>query len=128
MLSRRKPSEASIRAAERRQREDASERLLAKVPSLTSLELAIESRRGSAAAVESRHVRRFVVDRAPAMFDMPCADKSCVDGGHDVTQEVMAALRSKATQFEGEHTCPGRVGDAPCGRVLRFVGTATYGT
>lgn len=128
MLSRRKPSEAAMRAAERRDREDAAERLLVQVPDLLTLDLAIEERRGDAAVVESRHVRRINVERAPAMFDLPCADRACADGGHDITREVMTALRAGSRRFEGEHTCNGNVGNGTCGRVMRYVGTATWRT
>jgi hypothetical protein len=125
--SRRKPSAASIRSTERRQREDTAVRLLAQVPSLVVLEFAIEERRGTASIAESRHVRRFVVERAPALFDLPCADRSCADGGHDVTREVMASLRAMSRTFTGEHTCDGNVGSGTCGRVLRYTATAKYG-
>jgi hypothetical protein len=126
MLSRRKPTEASLRSAERRQREDAAERLLAQIPALVTLELAIEEGRGGVDGADTRHVRRVVVERAPALFDLPCTERTCVGGGHDVTRGVMAALQAREVRFEGEHKCAGQVGTNPCGRVLRYVGTATW--
>jgi hypothetical protein len=126
MFSRRKSTEASLRAADRREREDAAERLAARVPTLASLEIALEERRSSGAIGESRHVRRFVVERAPALFDFPCSDTSCADGGHEVTREVLAALRSGARAFAGEHACGGSVGATACARVLRYALAATF--
>jgi hypothetical protein len=125
MYSRRKPSAAALQSSERRGREDASERLIVLVPRLASLELAIDERRGDG-GVENRHVRRFVVERAPAHFELPCTGEGCVDGGHDVTRQVADALRRGATRFDGEHACNGNVGANACSRVLHFVGTATY--
>jgi hypothetical protein len=126
MFSRRKPTEASLRVTERRAREDAAERLGAKFPKLSTLEITLTERKQSATIGESRYVRRFVVGSAPAHFEFPCTDKLCTDGGHDVTHQVLASIASGATQFEGEHTCDGYVGGEGCGRILRFVGTATY--
>jgi hypothetical protein len=38
----------------------------------------------------------------------------------------MQNLRERAETFTGEHVCLGNVGNATCGRVLRFTGTAKY--
>ena len=126
MFSRRKPTEASLRATERREREDAADRLIEKVPTLASLEIALEEYTPTNTIGESRYVRRFVVERAPAHFELPCTDKSCTDGGHDITREVLASLRSGMRRFDGEHCCQGNVGTGTCGRVLRYVVVATY--
>jgi hypothetical protein len=99
--------EAAQRAAERRKREDDADRLQAVVPTLETLRLDIQESRG-------------------ALFEIPCLDSWCKDGGHDVTNEVLRALRSGATQFEGEHSCSGRSGAADCQRVMRYIGVATY--
>ena len=63
---------------------------------------------------------------APLLFDMPCRDTACKDGGHDVTNAITRSLKAGETQFEGEHQCTGYVGDGPCQRVLRYTATATY--
>jgi hypothetical protein len=118
--------EAAQRAADRRKREDDADRLAAVVPALDSLRLDIEERRGGVALPESTHIKRVSVPHAPALFEIPCLDSWCKDGGHDVTHEILQALRSGATEFEGEHGCSGRSGAADCQRVLRYVGVATY--
>src|SRR5450755_1717922 len=122
----RRNSEAAQRFAERRQREDEAPRLSAEVPRLESLKLEIEERRAGGAVAESAHIRRIVVDHAPALFLLPCGDSSCKDGGHDVTRVLMHALHAGAARTEGEDACNGQIGSATCSRVMRFVATATY--
>jgi hypothetical protein len=126
MPSRRVQSEASLRAEERRRAEDAAERLITCVPRLATLEIAFAERREHGAAGYPDYVRRVVVERAPALFWLRCAEERCKDGGHDVTSALMMALRKGLSRVEGEHTCDGTVGMGSCGRVLRFVSTATW--
>lgn len=121
----RRNSEAAQRFAERRRREDEAPRLQAEVPNLDTLVLEL-SDHGSETAAAMKHLRRVVVASAPALFDIPCSDPSCVDGGHDVTHSVMRALRQRASTFEGEDQCHGSVRTAACAHVLRFVLVATY--
>ena len=125
MYSRRN-TEAVERRRARRAREDQSARLRNEVPDLQQLQLAVTAFRGQAQIAEARHVRRFVVEQAPALFVLPCTDSSCQDGGHDVTTAILRALRAHLERFEGENACNGRVGTAECARVLHYVGTATY--
>jgi hypothetical protein len=117
-------SEAAQRSRERRDREDAAERLHAVVPRLGSLALEVREARGEEIGVS--YVRRVVVERAPALFDLPCTDPDCKDGGHDVTAPILRALRSAQTRFEGEHACHGQIGRGQCQRVLRYVGLAAF--
>ena len=119
-------TEASQRFAERRRREDEAPRLLERVPELTGLKLEVEERRASSNAADSKHVRHIMVDRAPALFFLPCGDPACKDGGHDVTSPLMRGLMSHETRFEAEDTCSGSVGTATCGRILRVTAIATY--
>jgi hypothetical protein len=121
----RRQSEAAQRFAERRQREDEARRLTAEVPQLESLALEIEEKREGGFA-ERTHVRRIVVEHAPALFVLPCGDERCDDGGHDVTHAVMRALRASETRFKGQDACAGSVGSAQCARILHFVGIAKY--
>ena len=107
-------------------REDEAPRLQTEVPKLDGLRLDLEERRTGAVSAEVSHIRRVVVAHAPAMFEVPCSDPSCQDGGHDLTNGIMRALRHGDEKFEGEDTCLGQVGNASCERVLRYVGTATY--
>ncbi len=125
---RSRSTEASQAAAERRQREDRSPRLLAEVPTLATLKLELEETRAGASVPETVHVKHVAVAHAPALFDLPCLDTTCTGGGHDVTQQILAALRSKAARFQGEHACNGTTRTAACTRVLRYVGLATYKT
>ena len=83
----------------------------------------IEERSGAGA---TKHIRRFVVDHAPAVFLVPCGDPRCSEGGHNLTQEVMRALRASQTSFAGSDDCAGFIGPSACLRVVHFDGTARY--
>ena len=126
MHNNRRQSEGAQRYAERRKREDESPRLTAAVPRLQSLALEIEEKSNGGPVAEPTYVRRVVVQHAPALFVLPCGDARCRDGGHDVTDPVMRALRASETRFEGHDVCTGSVGTGQCSRVLHFVAVATY--
>src|SRR5436190_21362789 len=98
----RRHSEAAQRAAERRKREDDAPRLRATVPKLESLELEFRESRAGVQMADVTHKRRVVVERAPALFELPCQDSACRDGGHDITREVMRALQDGLERFHGE--------------------------
>jgi hypothetical protein len=123
MMPQRWNNPAALRFAERRRREDEAPKLSAQAPALTSLRLDLEERSGAGG---TKHIRRVMVDRAPALFLVPCGDPRCVDGEHDLTSQVMQALRSRRPSFEGSDSCSGNIGSSPCQRVLNFVGTAEY--
>lgn len=118
--------EAQVRFSERRRREDEALRLRVEVPNLASLKLEVEERRGSSTLSETKHVRVVVIDRAPALFFLPCGDRDCRDGGHDVTYDVLQGLRSGNEAFEAEDTCAGNIRGVSCGRIVRVVVRATY--
>jgi hypothetical protein len=116
------------RTAERRQLEDEAPRLAATVPGLEKLRLEVVERSSTISRPEHSHVRHVVVANAPALFILPCHDTHCKDGGHDVTHEILAALRRRNERFEGEDLCSGMVGNGGCSRILRYVAVATYQT
>lgn len=118
--------EAAERTAERRRRESEAPRLLASAPTLKLLELVIEERRDGRTLPETTHKKRVVLEHAPALFAMPCMDRACRDGGHDITAEIMHALAKKQTTFSGEDPCNGQTGSAPCQRVLHYTATAEF--
>jgi hypothetical protein len=118
--------EGAERFAERRRREEEAPRLRTAIPNLESLRLEIEEHRAGGNLSEAAHVRRIVVERAPALFVLPCHDTSCKGGGHDVTHGILRSLREQQERFTGEHPCQGQVGSAECRRVLVYVGIATY--
>jgi hypothetical protein len=122
MMTRGSRLESVARCA-RRAREDSAPRLREEVPTLLRLKIDIEERAGATAVV--RHARHVVVDRAPALFLVPCGDRGCKGSGHDLTERVMCALRSGDTSFGGEDACAGVPPDG-CPRVLRFEAVATY--
>jgi hypothetical protein len=126
-LSRRRPSDGELRVADRWLRADEAPRLSQEIPNLKTLRLSVEEWRGGGEIPGSTHVRLFVVSTAPAFFLVPCGDPRCKDGGHDITHEIMSALRSGTTQFQGEYGCGGSVGGGECSRLLRYTVTATYG-
>lgn len=119
-------TDAAGRAAERRQREAEAPRLARIVPALNTLRLEIQERSANISRPQSVHTRHVVVASAPALFVLPCHDSQCKDGGHDVTDRILAALRAGELRFEAEHACQGAVGTAPCSRVLSYVGIAGY--
>jgi hypothetical protein len=123
MNSRGRHSPQAERFAERRRREDEAPRLLEQVPNLVRLQLNIEERTGAGG---NTHIRRVVIDAAPALFLVPCGDPRCVDGGHDLTTAVMQALRSRKRSFHGEDPCSGSLGTSTCSRVLHFDALAEY--
>lgn len=125
VMNYRKHGAAAARFAERRRREDDAPRLCDQVPGLLSLRLDIEERSGIA-GTQPKHIRRFVVDRAPALFLVPCGDPRCVDGEHDLTTLIMRALRAHETSFQGTDECTGSLGPSPCDRVLHFDAIAEY--
>jgi hypothetical protein len=118
--------EAHLRFAERRRREDEARRLHDEVPHLRTLKLEVEEHRREATIAETRHVRHIIVDRAPALFELPCNDPACREGGHDMTDAMTQRLRAQSTDFVLEDVCMGDVRGAPCGRVIRVLTTATY--
>jgi len=123
MMPHRRNGPAAQRFAERRQRENDAPKLRSQAPTLESLQLEIED---SADLGVTKYIRTFMVDHAPALFLVPCSDPRCLDGGHDLTREVMGSLRALEASFRGRDDCPGSIGPSPCRRVLKFRGTAAY--
>jgi hypothetical protein len=122
-MMKRRNNAAAERFAERRRREQDAPRLTEQVPNLVSLEIAIDERSG---VTGIKHMRRVVVDQAPALFLLPCGDSRCADGEHDLTTTVMRALRAHETSFQGTDSCVGSLGPASCGRVVHFEAVAQY--
>lgn len=118
--------EAARRAQERRDREDAAPRLRDVARTLQTLSITVHDKGEHGVLAGVGYVRHVVVDRAPALFVIPCTDSTCEDGGHDVTADVLAALRKGKTEFSGEDACYGTRGGVSCARVMHFVGKATY--
>ncbi len=122
----RRPTEASLRAAERRRREDESARLKTEVPRLSELSLEMEERMSDTASVAARHKRHIVVPSAPALFEIQCTDSNCKEGGHDLTWPIMKALKASVESMDGEDACAGQLGSANCRRVLHYTLHAKY--
>ena len=93
---------------------------------LGTLQLEIEERSGGSSVAEPKHMRRVVVEHAPALFLIPCGDSRCKDGGHDITHMVLRSLRAGEAEFQGEDVCAGSQGSGQCSRILHYVATATY--
>lgn len=122
----RRPTEASLQAAERRKREDESLRLQREVPNLCELSLDLEERTGDATIVAARHKRHIPVSNAPALFEIQCTDNHCKDGGHDLTWSIMKALKARVESMNGEDACTGQLGSSTCRRVLHYTLRAKY--
>jgi hypothetical protein len=125
MWHHRRTSIKAVRAAERRVREDSAPRLKDAVPTLDSLAIRFYEMYGDKSLAEATHVRRIVVDHAPAYFEIPCADREC-EGVHDLTQDLLRFLRGARLEFEGAHYCSGGKTARNCGRVLHWTAVATY--
>lgn len=131
-------SAAAQRAAARRQREDAAPRLVAEIPRLTALALKFVERRvkaggGTQSTDAVPHVRRVVVQHAPALFDVPCTSRGCQDGGHDLTRAILQALAAGERRGEGEvafsgsDACSGYdAAGQRCELELHYDATATF--
>lgn len=124
MMNRR--GEAAERFAERRRREDEAPRLKDVVPDLLACKIEIEERRPSITSPEIAHTRHLIVDRAPALFVIPCSDPSCRDGGHDIGSTLLRGLRDRKSPVRGEDTCHGSIGASHCGRILSYSAIAQY--
>jgi hypothetical protein len=120
----RKPTKAD--RSERWKREDAAPRLATEVPSVKTLALVLKDSRGLQGVSGTERTQHVIVDRAAALFEVACADPKCEDGGHDLTHEVISALKRRQEQFEGTSECRGSVGGAPCRCTLNYRATATY--
>jgi hypothetical protein len=114
------------RAAARRQKEDEAARLREKVPNLKRLALHIEERPLGPEGPPVRHIRHVIVDRAPALFEIPCSERTCTGGGHDLTRRVIRALRSGKAAFSGKHRCAGEIDGQECLLEICFEGEATF--
>jgi len=119
-------AEVAERRRVRREREDACPRLQDVVPRLERLHIEVNIRREGLPLLGTAHVRRYVVAQAPALFVLACTDTTCVDGGHDVTDAVVASLKKSLERFEVQHACNGQVGPVGCQRVLHLVVVAGY--
>jgi hypothetical protein len=124
MFNRRGHREMEQRRAERLDRADAAGKLHARVPHLRSLK--IEIREHSQSMTETTYVRRFVIDHAAALVDVPCSDTRCTGGGYDLTAEVLRALDGRVERLVGDRTCGGQCRIGGCSRELRFEAIATY--
>jgi hypothetical protein len=126
--SRRKEEtlEREERKKDRVHREVAAGKLIERVPALASLSIVIHETRPDGVVSDTHYTRRVVLEHAFALFEVPCSYRDCVDGGYDVTREILDGLLAGKREFQGEERCRGRCGELDCTRVLRFVATATY--
>jgi hypothetical protein len=124
----RRNTDAADRMRERRRLEDAVPRLAREVPALKTLRLSFSFRRGEIKLLDASYVRVVVVPTAPALFDVACADSTCRDGGHLLTEVMLKSLRQGLTHFSGEIPCRGASGASgtACSGILMFDAEATY--
>lgn len=117
---------AAERMTERRRREDEAPRLAVAAPELATLKLEMNETRNGVGIPDAAHIKRVVVEHAPALFLMPCGESSCREGEHDITRAVLRGIEQKMTTYEGDDPCSGQTGSAPCTRTLTFTAHATY--
>jgi len=114
--------------SDRWRREDEAPRLKEKIPNVAKLRLDLEEMAEDRPVLGTKRVRHIIVDSAAALFEIPCTDAKCEDGGHDVTQQMLSELGHAKESFEFEDACQGYVATRPCGRVLRVAAQAEYKT
>lgn len=119
----KRPTAANERTIERRELEEGAQRLSDAVPTLRSLRIQVEEQHGLGTI---SHVRHVIVGRAAAHFMIACGDAACNSLGHDVTYDVLRALRARMPAFEGRDHCNGMVGPASCQRLIVYKLTAVY--
>jgi hypothetical protein len=122
----RHPSDSYLAQQQRRQRENEAPRLKAVAPALVELKLRLHSMQASLPVPGSEYVKVIPVQHASAHFEIPCSDTRCKDGGHDLTHDILRALRHEEGEIEGEDACRGTTGSAECGRSLKYSVSATY--
>jgi hypothetical protein len=88
--------------------------------------LELDERHGEGTIGAARHIRHIPVQHAPARFEIPCADTSCREGGHDLTWSILRSLKASKPSFDGEDPCNGQLGSGSCRRVLHFLVHAKY--
>ena len=126
MAWQRRDLNARHRMSERWQRQDEADRLLGRIPTLRRLSIAVEERSGYTTIAAVSHVRRVVVESAPALFEIQCSSDECDGGYYDVTYDVLQALKRGVERFDFACTCNGTVRGAACPREARFVGVARF--
>jgi hypothetical protein len=57
---------------------------------------------------------------------LPCGDKDCREGGHDLTEAVLRGLSNGQAEFSVEDQCLGNVRGVECGRIVRIAVRASY--
>ncbi len=122
----RRDREAVRQTQERRRREDDAARLRSVIPHLKTLTLRVEEKEKERPEDSVLYIKHVVVDRAPALFELPCCRRGCCDGGYDVTRQVIRALKRGETQFGGRDKCDGHTKDEQCARKLFFRAEADY--
>jgi hypothetical protein len=125
MWRRRTNPEAEQRTLDRRHREDGAPRLRAETPRLQSLSIELKEFFSRESSPDSVHIRRIVLETAPALFLFACGDPKC-SGDHDLTDEVLAGLRHDRTRIEGELRCGGATGESACVRKVHYTAVATF--
>jgi hypothetical protein len=111
--------------AEHRQREDASPRLSAEAPHLATMRLILDEHRPGNVPTGMSYVRLIVVASSPALFAIRCMEPRC-DGRHDLTSQIMQAIRQRLPTHTGQSTCNGVINNTLCERTLTYVCEATY--
>jgi len=111
---------------ERWKREDEAARLSAEAPALRQLRLELSESSNGHRVLDSYRIVHIVVPRAAALFEVPCSDGRCKEGGYDLTRDVMHSVRQRRRSFVGQNCCNGYLGNSPCPRVLSFVGHAEF--
>lgn len=113
--------------SDRWKREDDAVRLKAEVPAISQLRLELFETEEGVEVPASRRVRHIIVDRAAALFEIACSTKDCEHGGHDITDQILPALKNGSVQVDGTHDCKGRIEEIPCIRTLAFTAYAKFG-
>jgi hypothetical protein len=111
---------------DRWRRENDAPKLKDEVPHVEALRLNLEEFSSGHGVLGSSRIQHVVVAQASSRFEIPCGDSKCEEGGHDLSNGMLGALRERRPSFEGSSTCTGHVGERACDRLLKYSAQAKY--
>lgn len=115
-MRRRDPAQAEA-AAEWRRRQDAAPWLRDEAPQVESMRLSFDEELEDRAPSGRGYARPVVVASSRAHFEVRCLEPRC-DGTHDLTREIMRAIRERRVSDSIRSACEGVCNNVQCQRTL----------
>ncbi len=133
IMARRTLTPLDERRRKRRMRDAAAERIETAFPDVSEIFLEVGLTNESDPNFDRQLVRNQYVrgPRYSADFSFDCCNKDCVDGGHDITAELLRAINAKRTTVSGENVCQGWqceqcIGSTRCLCRLKYTARISY--